>query len=54
MKKLLQKGAALAEYAVILAVVLVGAIGALTTLGGNAEDVFSTAGSALDNIPPSA
>lgn len=37
------KGAALAEYAVILAVVLVGAVAALTLIGDNASSVFTEA-----------
>lgn len=37
------KGAALAEYAVILAVVLVGAVVALTLIGDNASSVFNAA-----------
>lgn len=48
MKNRLQNGAALAEYAVILAVVLVGAVVALTLIGTNASNVFNAVGNQLD------
>lgn len=47
MGMLLRKGAALAEYAVILAVVLVGAVVALSLIGNNASNVFYAASDEL-------
>lgn len=48
MMKFMQIGAALAEYAVILAVVLVGAVVALSLIGSNANSVFNTAAEELN------
>ena len=52
MKKLLlllrsDEGQAIAEYAVVLAVILVLVVSTVRIVGGNSDNVFSTVGSAL-------
>ncbi len=42
-----QRGAALVEYALLLALIAVVCIGALTVLGGQAKDKFSTIGNSI-------
>jgi Flp pilus assembly pilin Flp len=42
-----EKGQDIAEYAVMLAVILVVVIGAIRLIGGNANNVFSAAASDL-------
>ncbi len=42
-----EKGASLVEYALLLALIAVVCIGAITILGGNANDKFSEIGSAV-------
>lgn len=44
-----ERGAALVEYALLLALIAVVCIVALTTLGGDAADKFSTVGSEIKN-----
>lgn len=43
------EGQDIAEYAVMLAVILVIVIGTIRLIGGNANNAFSTAGSALQS-----
>jgi Flp pilus assembly pilin Flp len=52
LKKLLlllrsDEGQAIAEYAVVLAVILVLVVSTVRIVGGNSDNVFSTVGSAL-------
>jgi pilus assembly protein Flp/PilA len=42
-----EDGPTAVEYAVMLALIVVVCIGAITTLGGNANSTFGTAGSAI-------
>jgi len=42
-----EKGQDIAEYAVMLAVILVIVIGTIRLIGTNANTIFSTAGSAI-------
>ena len=44
-----ESGQDVAEYAVMLAVILVIVIGTVRLIGGNANNVFSQVGSALGN-----
>ena len=41
------RGQDIAEYAVMLAVILVLVVGTVTLIGGNANNVFSTAASSI-------
>ena len=43
-----ERGAALVEYALLLALIAVVCIVALTTLGGQAKSKFSTVGTSID------
>jgi pilus assembly protein Flp/PilA len=43
-----EKGASLVEYALLLALIAVVCIGAITILGQNANDKFSSVGSAVN------
>jgi len=45
-----EEGAALAEYAILLAIVLALGIGALTTFSGKIGDVFTAASSAMGTV----
>ncbi|QDZ12977.1 Flp family type IVb pilin [Devosia ginsengisoli] len=49
-----ESGATAIEYGLIAALISVGIILAVTTLGNNLRDVFSTVGNALDVTPPAA
>ena len=42
-----EDGPTAVEYAVMLALIIVVCIGAVTTLGGNANSIFTSAGSSL-------
>lgn len=42
-----EQGQDIAEYAVMLAVILVIVVGTVRLIGGNANSVFSTVGSAI-------
>jgi pilus assembly protein Flp/PilA len=42
-----EEGPTAVEYAVMLALIIVVCIGAITTLGGNANQTFTSVGSAL-------
>ena len=44
-----EQGQDIAEYAVMLAVILVLVVGTIRLIGSNANNVFSQAGSALNN-----
>lgn len=44
-----EKGQDIAEYAVMLAVILVIVVGTIRLIGSNANNVFSSVGSALGN-----
>ena len=44
-----QQGQDIAEYAVMLAVILVIVVGTIRLIGSNANNVFSSVGSALGN-----
>jgi pilus assembly protein Flp/PilA len=46
-----ERGAALVEYALLLALIAVVCIAALTALGGDASDKFSDVGNSISNIP---
>ena len=46
-----EKGQDIAEYAVMLAVILVLVIGTVKLIGGNANNVFSQVGSSLSTTP---
>ena len=43
-----ERGASLVEYALLVALIAVVCIGAVTVLGGNAENKFSEVGSSID------
>ena len=43
-----EDGPTAVEYAVMLALIIVVCIGAITTLGGNANKTFTTVGSAVN------
>jgi pilus assembly protein Flp/PilA len=47
-----EDGPTAVEYAVMLALIVVVCIGAITTLGGNANTTFSTVGSAVATAGP--
>jgi pilus assembly protein Flp/PilA len=42
-----EEGPTAVEYAVMLALIIIVCIGAITTLGGNANKVFTSVGSSL-------
>jgi Flp pilus assembly pilin Flp len=44
-----EKGQDIAEYAVMLAVILVIVVGTIRLIGSNANNVFSSVGSAIKN-----
>ena len=46
-----ERGAALVEYALLLALIAVVCIAALTTLGGDASDKFTDIGNSISNTP---
>jgi Flp pilus assembly pilin Flp len=46
-----ERGQDIAEYAVMLAVILVLVIGTVKLIGGNANNVFSQVGSSLSTTP---
>ena len=47
-----EQGASMAEYALLLALIAVAAIGALQVLGGQITGVFERAGDAIDEALP--
>ena len=47
-----ERGAALVEYALLLALIAVVCIAALTTLGGQARDNFSDVGNSIAQATP--
>ena len=47
-----EQGAAMAEYALLLALIAVAAIGVLQVLGGQITGVFDRAGDAIDEALP--
>jgi len=47
-----EQGAAMAEYALLLALIAVAAIGVLQVLGGQITGVFERAGDAIDEALP--
>ena len=47
-----EQGAAMAEYALLLALIAVTAIGVLQVLGGQITSVFERAGDAIDEALP--
>ena len=47
-----EQGAAMAEYALLLALIAVTAIGVLQVLGGQISSVFERAGDAIDEALP--
>ena len=47
-----EQGASMAEYALLLALIAVSAIGALQLMGGSITDVFDFSGEAMDEVAP--
>ena len=47
-----EQGASMAEYALLLALIAVTAIGALQLMGGSISSIFEYSGDALDEAAP--